>query len=222
MTSSNAFETAFPQGTYTFNVSATASNQTVPVLLPPGMTQPNPPHITNFLAAQAFTLGWDAFVGGTSADYIAVFIGNNAWKTPDPGTAGALNGTATTVTIPANSLQANSNYSATIGFYHMLIVSNATYVTEAYRATATLFTLNTAGSVRPGVTNVVCSGGSRSFDVLTAAGQFLTVVSTTNCALPLAQWPTLLTTNSPGARVHIIDPRPATSRVIVYGVRNGT
>ena len=161
-------------------------------------------------------------MGGTSADYIIVDIGNNAWKTPDPGTAGALNGTATTITIPANSLQANSNYSATIGFYHILTVTNATYVTEAYRATATLFTLNTAGCVRPVVTNVVCSGGSCSFDVLTAAGRTLTVVSTTDCALPLAQWLTLLTTNSPGAREHIIDPRPATSRVMVYGVCNGT
>ena len=63
MTSSNAFEAAFPQGTDTFHVSATASNQTVPVLLPLRMTQPNPPHINNFAAVQsvnatqAFTLG---------------------------------------------------------------------------------------------------------------------------------------------------------------------
>jgi len=164
------------------------------------MTQPNPPHINNFAVAQsvnatqAFILRWDDFVDGT----------------------------VTAVTIPANSLQANSNYAATVGFYHMVIVSNATYVTEAYRATATQFTLNTAGSVRPVVTNVVCSGGSCSFDVLTAAGQTLTVVSTTDCALPLAQWPALLTTNSPGARARILDPRPATSRVMVYCVRNGT
>ena len=227
-TSSNAFETAFPQGTYTFYVSATASNQTVPVLLPPGMTQPNPPHITNFLAAQsvnatqAFTLGWDAFVGGTSADYIYVNIGNNAWKSPDPGTAGALNGTATTDTIPANSLQANSNYAATVGFYHLVIVSNATYATEAYRATATQFTLNTAGSVRPVVTKVDLIGGHYTFDIVTTSQQTLTIVSTTNSALPLAQWPTLLTTNSQGTSVHFVDPRPATSRVMVYRVRNGT
>jgi hypothetical protein len=164
------------------------------------MTQPHPPHINNFAVAQsvnatqAFILGWDDFVDGT----------------------------VTAVTIPANSLQANSNYSATIGFYHMLIVSNTTYITQAYRATATLFTLNMAGSVRPMVTNVVCSGGSCSFDVLAAAGQTLTAVSTTDSALPLAEWPTLLTTNSPGACVHIIDPSPATSRVMVYCVRNGT
>jgi len=227
MTSSNAFEAAFPQGTYTFYVSATASNQTVPVLLPTDMKQPNPPHITNFVAAQsvnatqAFTLGWEAFVGGTGTDYVNVAIGN-AWKTPDPWTAGALSGTATSVTIPANSLQPNSNYTATVAFYHAVGVSNATYTTLAYRATATQFTLNTAGAALPVVTNAVWSGGSFSFNVLTTAGQTLTVVSTTNCAQPLAQWPTLLTTNSTVTRVHVIDPRPATNRVMVYRVRNGT
>src|ERR1019366_1364129 len=71
-----------PQGTYTFHVSATASNQTVPALLLTEMTQPNPPHINNFAVAQsvnatqAFILGWDAFVGGISADYVFVDIGN--------------------------------------------------------------------------------------------------------------------------------------------------
>ena len=227
MTSSNAFEAAFPQGTYTFYVSATASNQTVPVLLPPGMTQPNPPHITNFVAAQSlnaaqdFTLGWDAFVGGTSTDFVYVVIGNNAWKSPDPGAVGALKGNATTVTIPANSLQANSNYNAFIGFYHVIAVSNATYTTLAFRATATQFTVNTMGGVQPAVTNVVCSGGSCSFNILTTAGQTLTVVSSTNCTLPLAQWQTLLTTNSVGTQVHIVDPRPATAPAMFYRVRNG-
>jgi hypothetical protein len=227
-TSSNAFEAAFPQGTYTFFVSATASNQTVPVLLPTDMAQPNPPHISNFTAAQsvnatqAFTLSWEGFVGGTSTDYINVIIGNDTWKTPDPGRAGALSGTATSVTIPANSLQPNSNYTAIIAFYRMAGVSNATYTTLGYRATATQFSLSTGVAAPPVVTNMVCSGGSSSFDILTTAGQKLTIVTTTNCALPLAQWPTLLTTNSPGPRVHVVDPRPATGRVMIYRVRNGT
>jgi hypothetical protein len=192
------------------------------------MTQPNPPHINNFAAAQsvnatqAFTLGWDAFVGGTGTDYVNVAIGGNVWKSPDPGTAGALNGTATSVTIPANSLQPNSNYTATVAFYHVAGVSNATYTTLGYRATATQFSLNTIGGARPVLTNAVWSGGSFSFDILTTTGQALTVVSSTNCALPLAQWPILLFTNSPGARVHVTDTRPATGRGMVYRVRNGT
>ena len=226
--SSNALEAAFPQGTYTFDVNATASNQTVQVVLPAGMTQPNPPHINNFAAAQsvnaaqAFTLGWDAFVGGTASDYIHVVIGNDVWQTADPGAVGALSGTATSVTIPANTLQPNSNYTATVTFYHMVGVSNANYATLAYRATATDFSLNTGGGgVLPALTNAFLGVGGFQFDILTAAGQTLTVVSSTDAGLPLAQWPTLLITNSPGTRVRVIDPRPATGPGMFYRVRNG-
>ena len=231
MATSNALEAAYPQGNYSFTVSAAASNQTVQVVLPAGMTQPNPPHITNFVAAQslnatqAFTLGWDAFVGGYSTDYVYVVISSgssNVWKTPDPGVAGALNGTATTVTIPANSLQTNSSYTANIGFYHAVYGSNVTYVTGAMRATVTQFTVNTVGSVRPVITNMVPSGGHYTFDIQTSAGQTLTVVSSTNCAQALGLWPILLTTNSPGAKVHIVDPRSATNRSMFYRVRNGS
>ncbi len=101
-------------------------------------------------------------------------------------------------------------------------ISNATYETVAFRATATQFTLTTAGAAPPVVTNAVWSGGNFSFDILTTAGQTLTVVSSTNCALPLAQWPILLTTNSPGTRVHVTDTRSPTGRGMLYRVRNGT
>ena len=230
-TSSNAFETTFPQGVYTFKVYTNSLDQTVQVTLPTTMTQPNPPHITNFVAAQsvnatqAFTLDWDAFMGGTTTDYVWVVIGSTTiWESPNPGTPGALNGTSTNVTIPANSLQANSNYTATIGFYHAIVTSNATYATTAFRATATQFSLDTVGGTapRPVVTNFVKSGSSFGFNVITTTGQALTVISSTNCALPLAQWPILLSTNSPGTVVHITDPRPATNRAMVYRVRNGS
>ena len=231
--SSNTFETTFPQGTYTFNVEATTSNQTVQVVLPASMTQPNPPYITNIVAAQSvnatqsFVIYWQAFVGGTITDYVNVSIsdtnGDNIWQTPDPTTAGALKGTATSVTIPANTLQANSNYVGYVGFYHLAGVSNANYLTAATRIAGTEFPISTVGTIAPlpVVTNIAWSAGSFSFDVLTTTGQTLTVVSSTNCALPLAQWPVLLTTNSPGVRVHVTDTRPATSRGMVYRVRNG-
>jgi hypothetical protein len=72
------------------------------------------------------------------------------------------------------------------------------------------------------LTNATLSGGSFSFNVLCSTGQTLTVVSTTNVGLPAAQWPALLTTNSPGSRVHISDPRAATNRSLFYRARNGT
>jgi hypothetical protein len=224
--SSNSFETAFPQGTYTFYVSATASNQTVPITLPTSMTQPNPPHVNNFAAAQSvnasadFTLSWDPFVGGGTTDYIYVAVGN--WESPKPAVPGALNGTATSVTIPANSLLAGSNYSSFIGFYHFVGSSNATYTTAAYRATDTQFTLTTAGagSSRPVLTNAVKSGTTLSFDIITTTGQPLTVVSSTNCALPLTQWSIVLSNTSPGTILHVTDTN-ATNRVKFYRVRKG-
>jgi len=63
------------------------------------LAQPGAPHLTNYTAAQAvkpnqaFVLGWDAFPGGTAADYIDVDIGT-AYGAPNPGLPGALTGTA--------------------------------------------------------------------------------------------------------------------------------
>jgi len=102
------FDTAFPSGIYQFMVFASASNQQVSVNLSSSLTQPNAPHISNYAAAQsvnatqAFTLTWDAFSGGTVSDFISVAIGSD-FITPSFGTAGVLNGTATSLLIPANT-----------------------------------------------------------------------------------------------------------------------
>lgn len=221
--SASAFDATFPQGTYTFFVSATASNQTVVDVLPSGMTQPNAPHLTNYVAAQSvdptksFTLYWDAFNGGASTDYVYVAVGNNVWQTANPGTAGALNGLATSVTIPANTLLANSNYDCSIGFYHSIWSSNTTYAVGAYRASETRFTLSTVSSApAPVVKNGLWSGGSFSFDIDTASGQTVTVLTSSN----LTQWSAWYTTNSPGT-VHITDSRPPANSALFYRARNG-
>lgn len=227
-TSSNTLETAYPAGSYTFTVTASSSNQTVGVPLSASTAQPNAPHIANFAAAQsvnasaAFTLSWDPFVTGTAADYIYVVIGNNVWKTADPGTGSALHGTATSVAIPAGALQANANYISTIGFYRFNASSNATYATVSYRASFTRFNLNTAGTASlPVITNVVSGGASLSFDIETAPGQTVSVVRSTDCSLPMAQWQTVWTTNSPGTRVHIVVSPPG-SGAQFYRARNGS
>jgi hypothetical protein len=226
-TVSNQFETTFPEGGYTFNVNSTQSNQTVGVTLPLTMTQPNTPHITDFTAAQSvnasqpFLLSWDPFVGAASTDVVYVVVGN--WKTPDPGTAGALSGTSTSVSIPAGSLASGSNYLAEVGFYHIVGSSNAAYRTAAYRASVTQFSLQTTGSAAPlpVLSNPTWSAGKFGFDISTSAGQMLTVVYSTNSGLPVAEWSILGTTNSPGTRVHIIDPQSSTTGSRIYRARNG-
>jgi hypothetical protein len=226
------FESAYPQGDYGFNVQAVASNQTVTVTLPATMQQPNAPHLTNYTAAQAvnpalpFTLGWDAFTDGTSTDFVYVAVslgGTNVYETPSYLLAtNALPGTALWTNIPAGTLQSNTTYDASIMFVRAAYVTNNPgYSTSAIRATVTHFPLITLGS--PLVfTNAVRSGGVFSFDVLCSTGQTFTLLSSTNPALPSAQWSVLLTTNSTVTRVHYSDPQSATNRALFYRARNGT
>jgi hypothetical protein len=229
LTSATAFEAKYPQGTYTFRVEAVASNQTVAISLPTSMTQPNAPHIGNYSAAQAvnasqpFTLTWAPFTGGTANDFIWVEV-QGEWESPDPFTVGALNGTATSVTIPAGKLHVNSNYTASVGFYRATFTTNSSYTAAGYRATVTEFSLVTVGggASLPVISNVSRVNNVFGFDVSTTQNQRLTVVYSSNPGLPLAQWPILLTTNAPAAKIRINDTRPNQVGPIFYRVRNGS
>jgi hypothetical protein len=227
-TNQTTFSNTWPDGNYTFTVISNASSQMVAVSLPATMVQPNAPHTTSYTAAQAvnptqpFTLGWDTFQGGTSTDIVYVAIGT-AFATTNAGQVGALNGTATSVVIPAGTLQPNSNYLASISFYRAIFnTNNPTYSTFAYRVSMTQFSLISTGGGSNGpliLTNAARAGGIFSFDITSAIGQTFTVQDTTNLA---GLWQTLLTTNSPAGRVHISDSRPMTNRALFYRARNGS
>jgi hypothetical protein len=235
-TSLTNYDATYPAGNYSFFVTAASSNQTVVVNLPTTniMAQPNAPHLTNYLAAQAvnptqaFVLAWDAFSGGTASDYIAVDISGDygsVYGSTNIGSPGALNGTARTFTIPAGKLQANSNYDATISFYRYVAVTNGTdYTTIAYRATTTAFSLiTTSGGASSGplvLTNASWSSGVFSFDIICTNGQIVTVEYTTNL-LAAAPWPKLLTTTNTGTQVHIVSPEAALNNSLFYRARNG-
>jgi hypothetical protein len=189
------------------------------------LAQPGAPHLTNYPAAQAvdpnqtFVLGWDAFAGGTAADYIDVDVG--AYGSPDPGLPGALNGTARTFTIPAGVLQPNSNYLSRVGFFHYVGTTNGNYATAAYRATYTEFSLSTAStsSGQLVLTNGSWSPGAFSFDVLCTNGQTVTVEFTN--VLSSGAWPKLLTTNSPGPKFHVVSTQAVSQPSLFYRARNG-
>lgn len=225
----STYDATFPAGDYSFFVQAAASNQTVVVNLPTTnlMAQPGAPHLTNYPAAQAvdpsqtFVLGWDAFSGGTAADYIFVQIGNS-YSSPNPGMPGALLGTARTFTIPAGTLQPNVTYDSTIGFYRPVSATNANYATTAYRATFTDFSLVTIAGATTGalvLTNASWTPGIFSFDVLCTNGQTVTV-EYTNVVTAL-NWTKLLTTNSPGTRFHVVSPQAGSYPSLFYRARNG-
>lgn len=230
-TNQTAFESSYPQGGYAFNVTGTPANAQVTATLPTSMPQPNAPHVLNFAAAQAvnasqpFSLSWDAFQNGTAADAITVSIDNGTktiFQTPNPGTNGALLGTATSVTIPAGTLTANTTNITTVTFYHFVATTNSATATAtvAYRATETQLNLVTAGSATtppvPVVSKPTWSSNGFGFDVETALNQLLVIRYSTD----LLTWNTLFTTNSPGTTVHIPIPIQAAANGF-FRVQNG-
>jgi hypothetical protein len=225
-TSLSTHDATFPAGDYSFLVKAVSSNQTVVVNLPTTniMAQPGAPHLTNYAAAQtvnpsqAFVLGWDAFAGGTAADYIDVEVGT-AYGSPNPGLPGALTGTARTFTIPAGTLQPNSNYFSRVGFFRHVGATNANYATAAYRATYTEFSLSTTGIGQLVLTNASWTPSVFSFDVLCTNGQTVTVEYTN--VLTAVNWTKLLTTNSPGTQFHVVSPQATSYPSLFYRARNG-
>lgn len=227
-TNASVLDTNFPPGVYTFTVNEGASNQTAEVDFPSSLSQPDAPHVDNFVALQSvdptqpFTLQWDEFVGGTSMDYIVVTVAT-VWQTPNPGSSNALTGTATSVTIPAGILARGETYTASVGFSQNIFVTNGTYTTAVYRATDTKFSLSTTtAAITPIIlTNAVLSGGALGFNVLTSSGQVATVISTTNLATPLPSWSVLQTFTNAGTSFHFTDPRPTTNPATYYRARAG-
>jgi hypothetical protein len=227
-TNLSTFNASFPAGNYTFTVYSNALNQQVTVNLP-GYTQPNAPHVSNWAAAQTinpslpFTLTWDAFAGGGSTDYVALAV-ETLFQTPGFGQTNSLKGTATSVTIPANTFAANTNYTADLTFIHAAVMTNGTTVTEAFVASYTTFTISTASSsaAAPVFTNVAWSGGTFGFNIVTSPSQTVTVIYNTSLNSAYSGWPILLTTNSPGSIFHISDSHSATNKTLFYRARNGT
>lgn len=160
-------------GTYTFNGqngTATIPDGFQATLNLPADAYPNAPHITNFTAAQAvnpaadFTFTWDAFAGGTTSDLITLFIfdGNNQVfhtnPVPLPSSDPLLNGTATSFTLPRNTLQANKTYQGQLWFTNFTTLDTtsfpgATGATGYYIATN--FTIRTGTAVDTGPPDVV-------------------------------------------------------------------
>lgn len=225
-TNLTTFQAAYPNGNYIFNVQATTSNQQVTVNLPASLTQPNAPHVANYPAAQAvnatqpFTLNWDAFTAATASNFITIEV-----LIPGTGAAAFSNTyphTATAAVIPAGTLQAGTNYDAYLGFYNATGTTNASYATVAFRATSTRFIVTTTGGAATGplvLTNAVRSSGVFSFQILSSAGQTISVEYSST--LKSGSWTPLLTTNSPAGAVQITDPQSVGGGNRYYRARKG-
>jgi hypothetical protein len=133
-----ALDTAAPVGNYNFIIQTKNEGQKNATLNLPSETFPPAPHISNWSEAQNispgadFRLTWDPFVGGTTNDLILVLVGDQSGttiylRTPGPLEPGALNGTDSSVIIPANTLQANTTYAMEITFFKVKSTDTTSY-----------------------------------------------------------------------------------------------
>jgi methionine-rich copper-binding protein CopC len=226
-TNQTRLDATFGSGNYMFTVVSADSNQQVTIDLPASLVQPAAPHITSYTAAQSvnpaqsFTLKWDAFAGATAADVVYVSIG--AFNTSMPGTSNALAGTATSLEIPAGTLQPNSNYDSSITFYRLNSATNHGDHMLAFRDSVTVFTLITTGGATTPVilTDASWSGHTFSFNVTSAVGQSLIIQYNTSGALLSSQWQTLLTTNSATGVVQVSDSLNTGGSHVMYRAQTG-
>ncbi len=166
-----ALDVAYPPGSYSITLN-TAHNGTQVVTLPlPSSLFPNAPQWLNFAAAQgvdptlAFPINWNPFIGGRTNDFIQIQIntptGDTVFESPQPGQPGALNGTATSATIPANSLSPGETYQASLLFARILGTSTSYSLGFSAYFSQTDASLVTTGSTVPPTLTVTQTGPSQ-------------------------------------------------------------
>jgi hypothetical protein len=158
--SSSALNVAWPSGTYNLTIEGVNDGtKTVPLNLP-SSDFPNAPRLTNlapgaaFDATQPLVLQWEAFAGGTANDFIVVEVRDDStdqdvFMSPLPGSPGALSGTATQLTLPANTLQTGRGYELSLIFAKVVGSNTTAYpgvAALAFHISETSFALGPKGT----------------------------------------------------------------------------
>jgi hypothetical protein len=232
-------EALYPPGDYIFTVrNSTDPDLVVTVNLPP-FEHPNPPYIANFAdaqridPAQPFTLSWQPLANGTANDFIQLEIYGfttidtyeSIFSTPDFDEPGALPGTATSVVIPAHTLESDRVYDAFLTFFRWTVnTTHPEYWTFAGRLSETDFTVATLENGGPvtgpvSIANTtVTPDGTLSFNVISAPGQVVAIEAAGR--VDASEWISLLTTVNTTGTLPFTDPTPATSGNRFYRVRS--
>ncbi|MGA3267449.1 MAG: hypothetical protein ABSE16_11570 [Verrucomicrobiota bacterium] len=230
-----AFNATYPPGDYEFAIYGLDNGLVYPVLDMPAPVYPTPPQVSNFAAAQSlkplypFLLQWTDPPDATTNDLIWVFIlgtnGAPVFSTPFPATnlTACLNGAATSVLVPTNTFQPGQAYTGVITFFRTTSVNTAAYpgaMGVTLVSDETWFPL-TLASGAPLVSQPTRLSGTQFGFLLTGAqDQNYTVLTTTNLALPLSSWTTVLVTNLAG-NTALIQDNQATSKQRFYRVLVG-
>jgi hypothetical protein len=220
-----ALDLAAPSGSYTLLLNTLHDGQRTLKLNMPAETFPNAPHISNWSDAQIitpgaeFTLRWDPFTGGTTNDFILVVMGDQNtgvvnFRTPAPLQAGALDGTAASVLIPAQALQANTAYLVEITFLKVQSIDLTSYAGVSGVVVFDSFTdatLLTTVPIQMSVVSYSKAAGLR-LQLTGEPGRNYLVQFSTN----LTHWSELTTTNLPAAAAQIVDPQAAQAPARFY------
>lgn len=158
-----ALDAAFPNGNFTFNLTGKNDGARSVVVLVTGDAYPSVPTLNNFnnlrsvTAATPLTLSWLPFTGGTAMDFAQVEISRSngefedtVFETTGPGQPGSLNGTHTSVIIPAGTLATGQTYKGRLLFAKIVEMDTTSYgqgvpaIGAYFRETE--FSLTTVGS----------------------------------------------------------------------------
>jgi hypothetical protein len=225
----------YPSGNYTFTVSG-SPNQTVVASLPVNVI-PNTPHASNYSAAQTinagadFTLNWDPFVGGTTNDFIIVEVKDASAHTVFQitnsfGCLSSLPGTATSVIIPARTLQSNQTYIAQITFEKSVSFDTSSYPGSAVfiaGESTTKITISTgsgsAPPLAPVFTNIISLASAQiSFQLQTQAGHAYVIEFNSDLANSNG-WTLFLSSNALGSVIQVTDTVSASGGARFYRAR---
>ena len=154
-----SLDAACPGGEHRFSILGANDGLISPVINLSGDSYPtNPPHIQNFDEAQRidstkdFTLKWDPWTEGTTNDACFVLMRKLPDKTPVSNTpflqeVSRLDGTATSIVIPAGTLNPAQQYEIYVRFdkiVHRDVTTHAGLLTQASYASGTECSLKTA------------------------------------------------------------------------------
>lgn len=217
--SQSALDTARPNASYNLQLTRTTGGPVAADISLAGSWPPTP-QILNYAAAQAvdpsadFVVQWNGFADATTNDSVGFSLVHPStfwvWTAPDPCVPRALANTATSVTIPADTLQAGTTYAASLS-YSRLTYSSSNAIPDmgllAMLQKQLNFTLKTTGSSGSGprfISWLLRANGNLEFKLQGTPGKFYRIEVSEN----LVGWTTALTLPAPleGVITHEISP----------------
>lgn len=195
----------FPDGAYQVRLDTVRNGSRLFNFALNGSAYPNAPQIVNFASTQSvnpsntFTLSWDAFTGGTAADFIGLEIegqgdfGSEAFEMPNFHEPGALRGTNMSVLIPAFTFAPGRTYRGELMFVKTSQVDSNTYPGVAAASgylSATSFELRTIGEPFRPVLQISNTGNGARITITGEKNRYYTVESADDLSGHPIQWQT--------------------------------